>query len=296
MLSDRDYMRDDDHFYPGGGRRMRRQSPPMSMVKRLIIANITILVLEAFDPNLLNLFALSWPQLSAGYFWTPLTHMFTHAGFWHLFGNMFGLYIFGPPVERVLGSRRFLTLYLFCGFIGAGLWLLFNFNSTIPVVGASGAVFGIMGAAAVLFPNQKMIVFPLFMTMKLKTLVICYAIFEAIQELQVSITSDGRTGGIAHIAHLGGLGAGMLLIRYATGQRRSRPSSWFRTLLSRWKRTRIAARLKHHPKPDGGETDDELFSREIDPILDKIGRLGPTSLTEKEKQILDRARRRFHNP
>ena len=162
-----------------------------------------------------------------------VTYMFMHADFQHLFFNMFAVWMFGRTLEMILGPKRFLTYYMVCG-IGAGLvqeliqYLEFAIKlshydgvntgvAVIPMaeylnlmttVGASGAVFGILLAFGMLFPNSQMFVFPLPFPVKAKFFVIGYAVIE----LFAGLGSSGD--GIAHFAHLGGMIFGLVLILY----------------------------------------------------------------------------------
>lgn len=162
-----------------------------------------------------------------------VTYMFMHADFQHLFFNMFAVWMFGRTLEMVLGPKRFLTYYMVCG-IGAGLvqeivqYLEYAIRlshydgvntgaAVIPMaeylnlmttVGASGAVFGILLAFGMLFPNSQMFVFPLPFPIKAKFFVIGYAVIE----LFAGLGSSGD--GIAHFAHLGGMIFGFFLILY----------------------------------------------------------------------------------
>ena len=162
-----------------------------------------------------------------------VTYMFMHGGFSHIFFNMFAVWMFGRTLEMVFGSKRFLNYYLVCG-IGAGIVqevIQYVFYATelvrydsvnigveiVPMaeylnlmttVGASGAVYGILLAFGMLFPNSQMFVFPLPFPIKAKFFVIGYAVIELFLGL-------GQTGdGVAHFAHLGGMIFGFLLIMY----------------------------------------------------------------------------------
>ncbi|WP_302576696.1 rhomboid family intramembrane serine protease [Phocaeicola barnesiae] len=161
-----------------------------------------------------------------------ISYMFLHANFQHIFFNMFAVWMFGRVLEQVWGPKRFLTYYLICG-IGAGLiqevvqyieyaTVLSNYDSVqtpfgiIPMseylnqmttVGASGAVYGILLAFGMLFPNSEMFVFPLPVPIKAKYFVLGYAALE----LVLGITGGD---GIAHFAHLGGMLFGLILILY----------------------------------------------------------------------------------
>ena len=162
-----------------------------------------------------------------------VTYMFMHANFQHIFFNMFAVWMFGRTLEHVLGAKRFLTYYMICG-IGAGLVQelvqyiqyamelshydnvdtglsiipMAEFLNMMTTVGASGAVYGILLAFGMLFPETRMFVFPLPFPIKAKFFVIGYAVIEV-------FSGFGSSGdGIAHFAHLGGMIFGFLLIMY----------------------------------------------------------------------------------
>lgn len=274
MLSDRDYM--NPAHGPGAGGR--------SALMPILIATCVIHLLQyVMHPQLTLFLQLSGGGLRSGGVWRLFTYMLAHASWWHLFVNMWMLYLFGRLVEQELGPRRFLRLYVVAGLTGGLLWVAANWNSRIPVVGASGAVFGVMGAAALLFPTMRvMLLFPPI-PMKLRTLVICCAVFEILMELQHSRSQVG--GGIAHLAHLGGLAGGLLYLRYLLNARSSRGGGWFG-------RRRTPRRPKE-PMLFPGRDSGDVISSDIDPILDKIGEQGLASLTAEERAILERARKRL---
>ena len=133
------------------------------------------------------------------------------AGIDHLFFNMFALWMFGRILENVWGSRRFLLYYMICG-VGAGLTQeLLQFAGVIPqvqsVVGASGAVYGLLLAFAMLFPNMPMYIIPIPVPIKAKWMVIGYTVIELVE----GVFSFGN---VAHFAHLGGMIFGLILILY----------------------------------------------------------------------------------
>jgi membrane associated rhomboid family serine protease len=152
--------------------------------------------------------------------WQLVSYIFLHGNFMHLFFNAFALYQFGAAIEQALGTRRFLVLFFTCG-IGAGVLqlvvaLLYPAGAA-PVIGASGAVYGVLLAYGMLFPNQRlMLLFPPI-PMKAKTMVV---VFGGI-ELMLGLT--GAQPGIAHFVHLGGMLFGWILIRYWQRNRTRRP-------------------------------------------------------------------------
>jgi len=196
--------------------------PPV--VLTLLVLNGLIFLLQGVIPGvLLNNFAL-WPLGTEDVMmtpqglmaippfqpWQPLTYGFLHGGMFHLFVNMFALWMFGVPLEQTWGSRRFAFYFLFC-VAGAGLIQLFVASQAdipYPTVGASGGVFGILLGFGMLFPNQRlMLLFPPI-PMKAKYFVIAYGAFELWAGM------SGTLAGIAHFAHLGGMLFGFLLIQY----------------------------------------------------------------------------------
>ena len=150
--------------------------------------------------------------------WQPATYMFLHAGLFHLLFNMLALVMFGAPLEYTWGNRRYATYYFTC-VVGAGLcqlgvgWYeLSQGGRALPVMGASGGVFGLLLAYGMLFPNQRVMLLIPPIPMKARTLVIVYGVIELL--LGVS----GAQPGVAHFAHLGGMLFGWLLIRYWRGE------------------------------------------------------------------------------
>jgi membrane associated rhomboid family serine protease len=187
-------------------------------VMNLLIANaIAYLAMILFDSEILEIYALFalFPVESPFFeWWQPVTYMFMHGGFTHLFFNMFALWMFGRIVEYDLGSKRFLTYYLVCG-VGAGIiQLLVNYlefgGLPFPVVtvGASGAVFGLLLAYGMMHPNNVvMLMFPPI-ALKAKWFVVVYGVLE----LMGGVAPSGSN--VAHFAHLGGMLFGFLLLRY----------------------------------------------------------------------------------
>jgi len=188
-----------------------------SVVRQIVIVNVAVFILEIAlnRTGFIDFFGLL-PRLvvTKGYVWQLVTYMFLHGGFWHLFLNMFIIYMFGSALEQVWGADRFLRYYFACGLGAAAFSFVFSFNTS--VIGASGAGYGILLAYAILFPYAEVYIWGLF-PVRARTLVIFLTIIEFV---------SGITGGdgIAHFAHLGGMAAGFL---YLKG---SRPASrfWFR--------------------------------------------------------------------
>lgn len=225
------------YYQYDGGRRGFMSNVPVA-VKNLIIINVLVMIMTSLNENFMyEKFALFYPTSPFFHWWQPLTHMFMHGGFWHLFFNMYTLFIFGSVLERVWGTKKFLIFYFVTGF-GAALvhtgveWIQMQYWMTqaaegsmtalnsihalkvTPTVGASGAIYGLLMGYAMLYPDSIMsLVFPPI-SMKAKWFVLIFAGIE----LLTGVTGTG--GGIAHFAHLGGLIFGFILIMYWKKKRR----------------------------------------------------------------------------
>lgn len=142
--------------------------------------------------------------------WTVVTYMFLHGGFWHLAFNMIALYFFGPRVEARLGGKRYLWLYFLSGISGAVLSFLFGLSPLsslyTPIVGASGAVFGVLLAFALYWPRERIYIWAV-LPIEARWFVILITIFS----LYAGVT--GSAGGVAHFAHLGGFLGGWAYLK-----------------------------------------------------------------------------------
>jgi len=245
---------------PWGG-----QSFVGTVVGKLIIANVAVFVLQLFfRPYFDQVFALQ-PQavVQNFYVWKLVSYMFLHGGEWHLLFNMVVLFFFGTALEMAWGSKRFLQYYLTCG-VGAGLLhMAVSYNS--PVIGASGAVYALLMAYAILYPNQYVLLMFTF-PVKVKYLVAGLAAFNLLLGI--------RGGdGVAHFAHLGGVLTGLLFfrdeIRKKIGVSKAAKRKW-----------------KVHVQ-DRRERRTEDKSANIDSILDKISEKGLDNLSTTEKRILE---------
>ena len=206
--------------------RFQENIPPVT--RNLLYVNVIMFVATLINPVFMKgTFAMAFPLATDFRWWQPLTHMFIHDGFFHIFFNMYTLVMFGMVVERVLGTKRFLILYAITGFGAVALHTgveflqvqqllkeypgtnpLYIYNSIPHVLGASGAVYGVLVAFAMLYPQARMtLIFPP-VTLDAKWMVI---IFIGI-ELLTGIT--GTQMGVAHFAHLGGALFGWLTILY----------------------------------------------------------------------------------
>lgn len=247
------------------------------------------------------------------YPWQLVTYMFLHGGFFHLFLNMFALWMFGVELENLWGSKKFFNYYMITG-IGAGLSNLLIaplFTSVGPTVGASGAVYGILVAFGYLFPDRSIYIYGI-LPVKAKYLVLIYMLIE------VFAVAGGSDSGIAHIAHLGGGVVGLiyLLMFNRRGSVNFFGNSGFKNRFTSY--TSTPGERKGGFIPGNGssvepvrfkeETDGEnsvtdykkvLDDRErdaqerLDAVLDKISETGYSSLTDEERKILQQESKRL---
>lgn len=287
MLSDRNYMSSQ-----GGNSALAEGGVKAVFV--LIAINIFIFLLIPGDSWLYSELSMSTCGIKSLSLWQVVTAMFLHSKttIMHLLFNMWGLYLFGTIVAPVLGARRFLTLYFISGVGGNLLWLLFNWDSPAILVGASGALFGIMLATAMIYPDKEFMMIFLPVPMKTKTLVIVYALIEVFSELSMQ-------DNIAHLAHLGGFLGGYVYIKFLFGK--NVPWDLFGFLLPGAKKSSNPPRgwTLHQPQQHEQQHDYEehlrnpeqkVTQRELDQIMDKISLAGINSLSENEMRILKKAR------
>lgn len=192
-----------DHYHPA---RIRLQPAPL--VRMLMVSNCVLFGLELLFGNaVLVPFAL-WPLGHGFEPWQLLTSAFLHGGLLHLATNMYGLWMFGSDVERILGSRRFLWLYLVSVVAAAFTQLSVTtlLAQHIPTLGASGGIFGVLVAFAMIFPDRRILLLIPPIPLRARTFVVLYAAIE----LFAGVT--GAEAGVAHFAHLGGLAGGWLLM------------------------------------------------------------------------------------
>lgn len=258
-----------------------------TIVKHLLIINVLMyfayyVLLKQGIINL-NYYLGIW-SLSTGLFriWQPLTYMFMHGSFDHLFFNMFSLWMFGSALENFWGSKRFLFYYLVCG-IGAGL-----LNMLVPgahvSVGASGAVYALLLAFGMMWPNNYIYLYFL-VPIRTKWFIIGMIVIELFEGIFRS------TDGIAHFAHLGGMLIGFLIILYwkrhggMTGDFSIK--NWFNSLKNRKKYTRYEEVYDKVPRSDEEYNYQKTQKeRDIDAILDKVAKSGYESLSKEEKDFL----------
>jgi membrane associated rhomboid family serine protease len=186
----------------------------MPVTQALLVANVLAYLLMAGSGlPVVEWFAL-WPPAGFGSLfepWQVVTYSFLHGGLAHIAFNMFALYTFGGPIERLFGSR-FYALYYFACVVSAAICHLIVTSwlggPPVPTVGASGGVYGLLLAYGLYFPNQRVMLLIPPIPMRARTLVIAFAVLE----LFFGVT--GTQAGVAHFAHLGGMLGGWLMIEY----------------------------------------------------------------------------------
>lgn len=246
--------------------------PPM--VRTLIIINVAVYLLQQIVGRTLTYYFGLIPQAFwHGYLWQVFTYQFLHGGFGHIFFNMLILWMFGRTLEEVWGPKRFLTYYLICG-IGAGLLNAAVMpGSPIPTIGASGAVYGLLLAFGMLYPNQ-LIYFYFLIPIRAKYFVIIIAAFEFFSGLNPNSP-------IAHFAHLGGMLFGFIYLQWPKWRRKASQAQAERD-------------RKQHLKVVYSRRDEIMnLQEEVDSLLDKINRKGLEALSEEEKRRLREASRKL---
>ncbi|MBU2493674.1 MAG: rhomboid family intramembrane serine protease [Bacteroidetes bacterium] len=303
-LGDRDYYR------PSGFGGFSFLPP---VIKQLLIINGAVFFLSLIAKNIVigNILLDDWLVLWFGLIplgfqdatflpWQLITYQFLHGSFTHVLFNMFMLWMFGMEIENLWGSKKFLIFYLLCG-VGAGLFQLLiapMFGSVGPTIGASGAVYGVMVAFAMFFPDRYIYIYFL-LPVKAKYLIAILMVFE--------FMSVGDMSLVAHLAHIGGA---LTALVYILLERRS--SFDLNKVVNQFKKTSnsfSSSSSTKFRKPMGfgkkssnveeadfydinSEDDNKITQEEIDKILDKISQSGYQNLTEREKRILFEASKR----
>src|SRR6266496_2148281 len=302
-LADRYYMRD------LAGENRHRSPLAWSMWLTILVINIVVFFAQfsngaISEDAFIKYGALSLKGLKSGFVWQLLTFQFLHGGLPHLVLNSVVLYSFGRPLEEFLGKRAFLKLYLLSGFAGGVAQILLAWVSSRfagPMVGASAGICGLVAAFALLSPQSTIY---LAFVIPLRAVYFLPLAIGLTIVLMVIPSNDH----VAHAAHLGGMLAGIAWVKF--GWRDYVPLPWagwferwrrWRPLQSRQRKRELvrAASLRAKPwlqtsaESPADLTGDEFISREVDPILDKISQHGIQSLTERERKILEAARKKM---
>ena len=245
-----------------------------SGVKLLVIINIIVFILTELSGQrnmLFSSFGLVPNQVWTNFkVWQLFTYLFVHGGFLHIFFNMFVLWMFGKDLEMQWGKNEFLLFYFTCG-IGAGLMtVLFSINSIVPIVGASGAIYGLLVAYGFTYPNRMVYLYGLF-PLKVKYMVLGLGVIAFFASLSANQSN------VSHITHLSGMIIGVLYIYF----------------IFNWKNIKMEyyrLRLKNLKQKTSAQNDEEvLMKKKVDEILDKLNASGWDSLTEQEEKYLTQA-------
>ncbi len=283
----------------GQNMNIRIGGPMTPVVRNLLIINSAIFIVQLivghFYPSLMEgLFGLH----HAGFFqelklWQVVTYMFLHGGWFHVLFNLLSLWMFAGELEQLWGSRMFLRYYLLTG-IGAGIFIaVMNFfiyqryNADPVTIGASGAIYGILLAYGMTWPDRKVLLY-FIVPVKIKYLVLAFGCIEFFGTIS---SAAGAGGNISHIGHLGGLITGLVFL-LARGKR---PQGVEREGAEKKDNFISRALKKARLKKKKKEIETRIEAKKIiDELLDKIARQGMSSLTPQEKNRLEWARRHYY--
>ena len=277
--------------------------PPV--IKALLVSNVAIFFLMSFfalfrihDLPLAAVIDAIFPLYPIGngfQVWQLFTYMFMHGGLTHLVFNMFALWMFGMELENTWGSKKFFLYYMICG-IGAGLSNLFIaplFAAAGPTVGASGAIYGVLIAFGIMFPDRPIFIYFL-LPIRARYFVLLYIALE----IYAGVT--GTADGIAHFAHLGGAAVGLIYLMI------ERKGMYNKRLFHRPKISYISGGKEYEYASsdrynisdatyyDNHDDEQRTNQERVDKILDKINQDGYQSLTEEEKKILFEASKKLN--
>jgi len=249
-------------------------------VLRLLIANLVVFVLTSYEPRFGDLLAL-WPRYVLQQPWGILTYMFVHGGLGHIFFNMLGLFFFGPRLETQLGGKYFLRLYLLSGLGGAAFSFIFAPNA--GVVGASGAVFGVLLGFAYYWPKEPIYIWGV-LPIESRWLVGLLAIMALYSGI------SGSESGVAHFAHLGGFAAGFAYLRWRKRHymKQWRPIPTPKSELPKTARRADDKEALRMWKAIRLEELHELNRDEVERVLKKLDEGGAGNLSPEERAMLDR--------
>jgi len=260
------------YYNRGSGRALTRG------VKILLIANgLVYLLQQIVGPQMVEWLGCTPTKVLQDLaVYQLFTYMFLHGGFFHILINMFVLWMFGIEIERTWGTKQFFKYYFLTGIAGGIFTVALQPNFPYPTIGASGAIYGLLVAYAVMFPNRTIYLYFL-LPIKVKYAVIMFVIIEFLASM--SATPDG----IGHWAHLGGAVVGFIYLKIDWRLRNflRHFSPWY--YWSRFKSRRGSQKLeKNRQKAE------EIMKR-VDQILDKINAVGFENITEEERRFLDDA-------
>ena len=253
-------------------------------VIRLLTANVVVYFLTASIPGVAEMLAFI-PAVVHLRPWTPITYMFVHAGFTHLLFNMIGLFFFGPRLETRLGDKGFLLLYFLSGLGGALFFVLFDRGTA--VVGASGAVYGIVFAFAYFWPRENIYIWGVLPIQArwLAVMVVALSLYSGI---------SGAQSGVAHFAHLGGIA---IAYGYLRGRQWRRDRKRKKSMKEFLEASQAGPRLEKKKEKDRAverwkaiqvDSLHELNRSEVRALLEKVDSRGAQSLSDDERAFLNR--------
>jgi membrane associated rhomboid family serine protease len=188
-----------------------------SLVPREVTSGVDISGVQMVHDSLGHVGRIVLYQSPVSVYFNFLTSMFMHGGFAHIAGNMLFLWIFGDNVEDLLGHIRYLIFYLLCGFAAALAQVLMSPNSVIPMLGASGAISGVLGGYILMFPRREVraVIFNFFTTVPAYVAIGIWIVMQ----VGLGFFSSAEDGGVAYSAHIGGFIAGLVLVKlFAIGR------------------------------------------------------------------------------
>ena len=240
------------------------------VIKYLMIANGIFFVIQSMSSFAFTRYLGLTPSLFFSDFpnllFQPITYMFLHGGFFHLLFNMFALWMFGTEIERTWGGNKFFRYYMYCGLGGAILSLMFNYNMISPIVGASGAIYGILVAYWLMFPDRHILIFFIF-PMKVRWAIPLFGL--------INFVAAGPN--VAHLAHLGGALVGFAYLK----------SDW--RLGGLGKRFKSLRHKQKNAKLKKNKQQAEEVMQRVDRILDKINEVGFEKISREDRKFLEEA-------
>ncbi len=267
-----------------------------SAVKSLIVINIVVFMLQGMllkeqayqgkiylIPWFEQAIQVSSTSIKNFELWRLVTSMFAHGSMMHILFNMIVLWSFGQPLERKMGKSRFLSLYFFSGIASSIIWVLSNWTSPVPALGASGALCGIIAIVAITSPQTGIYFFFIPKAIPIRKFIYWYSgISFILYLLRIFSIADPVNWG--HMAHLGGFAGGALWFYLFVKLKLN-----FNGIYTKCSKLKADKKRSKFTKQTN-----ESYS-EVDSILDKISRSGIASLNDHEKQVLEKARQNLKN-
>jgi membrane associated rhomboid family serine protease len=284
-IYNRDYFRNDQRNW--------RQGWLSAGYKYLIAANVVVFILQLVVPDVTDLLDLSPILVLKGQVWRLITYAFCHDPHnpLHIIFNMLFLVWFGATLERMYGTREFLLFY-FAGALVSGLVFLglaYVLRDPTPSIGASGAIMSVVVLYAIHFPRDEMYFF--LIRVQIRFLVLFYVVIDLVPVLRALGGAGGRSDGVAHTAHLGGLAFGFAYHYF--GLRLDRLGDSFKRFRApRLRRAKPTEQFRIYDPPPVEERSENLEVK-VDAILEKIQAHGESSLTDQEREVLRTASQRY---